>query len=253
MIVFGGSGGPTGIPTSAARALSFSTLEWSEIAANGTLPVPRSRAAAAFDPVNDELLMFGGQMTAGAPLALPAILSFASGYFLTATPLPADGGSIVRTPAAACQSGGTEVVLRAVPRPGHVFTNWSGDASGSANPLTVTMDATKNVVAHFEPTVAVESSVELRSGLGIIAPNPMLGPATIRYDIGRETAFRLQVLDLLGRRVTTLASGRAVPGTHTLTWNGRTSEHARRLPAGIYFVHLEAEGRVWVRRVVLAR
>ncbi len=255
MVVFGGSIGPTGTPTNAARALSFSTLEWSEIPANGPLPTPRSRAAAAFDPVRDELLMFGGQMTAGAPLALPSILSFASGHFLAATPLPADGGSIVRTPASACQSSGTEVVLHAVPRPGHVFTSWSGDASGSANPLTVIMDATKNIVAHFEPAsaVAVASSAELRTGLGIIAPNPMLGLATIRYDIGRETAFRLQVLDLLGRRVTTLVSGRAAPGAHTLTWNGRTSEHARRLPAGIYFVHLEAEGRVWVRRVVLAR
>ena len=44
---------------------------------------------------------------------------------------------------------GEQVVLTAVPGAGSVFAGWSGDASGSNNPLQVTMNANKNIVARF--------------------------------------------------------------------------------------------------------
>lgn len=45
---------------------------------------------------------------------------------------------------------GTPATLTAVPNPGYRFTGWTGDASGTANPLTITMDADKTVGATFE-------------------------------------------------------------------------------------------------------
>ena len=44
---------------------------------------------------------------------------------------------------------GEQVVLTAVPGTGSVFAGWSGDAGGSNNPLPVTMNANKNIVARF--------------------------------------------------------------------------------------------------------
>ncbi len=44
---------------------------------------------------------------------------------------------------------GTTVTLTAIPGPDSVFAGWSGDVTGTANPLTLTMDASKNVVARF--------------------------------------------------------------------------------------------------------
>jgi hypothetical protein len=38
-----------------------------------------------------------------------------------------------------------EVVLTATPVEGESFSHWSGDASGSENPLTITMDDDKSV------------------------------------------------------------------------------------------------------------
>ena len=40
--------------------------------------------------------------------------------------------------------------ITAVPNPGYRFTGWTGDASGTVNPLTITMDADKTVGATFE-------------------------------------------------------------------------------------------------------
>jgi uncharacterized repeat protein (TIGR02543 family) len=45
---------------------------------------------------------------------------------------------------------GTPATLTATPNPGYRFTGWTGDASGTENPLTITMDADKTVGATFE-------------------------------------------------------------------------------------------------------
>lgn len=60
------------------------------------------------------------------------------------------GGGIVNQTACV----GNVVTLQAVPNSGQTFTGWSGDASGTTNPLNVTMTASKTVVANF--TGAVE-------------------------------------------------------------------------------------------------
>lgn len=44
---------------------------------------------------------------------------------------------------------GTTVTLTAVVEPGSVFIGWSGDATGTTNPVTLTMDADKAVTATF--------------------------------------------------------------------------------------------------------
>jgi len=45
---------------------------------------------------------------------------------------------------------GSTAVLAAIPDPGYDFAEWSGDASGVDNPLSVLMDSDKAIVAHFE-------------------------------------------------------------------------------------------------------
>lgn len=45
---------------------------------------------------------------------------------------------------------GSRVELLAIPGKEYLFKEWSGDASGSANPLTVSMNADKKVIALFE-------------------------------------------------------------------------------------------------------
>ena len=44
---------------------------------------------------------------------------------------------------------GTEVSITATPEVGHGFTGWSGDASGTSNPLTITLDEDKSITANF--------------------------------------------------------------------------------------------------------
>ncbi len=67
---------------------------------------------------------------------------------------------------------GTIVTLTANPGPGNTFESWSGDASGSANPTTVVMDADKSIVANFAELRYTLTLASNPSGSGSIDASP---------------------------------------------------------------------------------
>jgi C1A family cysteine protease len=73
-------------------------------------------------------------------------------YRLNASASPEQAGTITVSPSACalsiCESG-TTVQLTAAPSDGFEFVGWSGDVSGDSNPITVVVDADKEVTAHF--------------------------------------------------------------------------------------------------------
>src|SRR5688572_12658688 len=89
------------------------------------------------------------------PLALLAALLFASpsktraaSYSLT---LVTNGsGSVLRNPTNSLYPSGSVVTVTAIPSEGWNFSQWSGDASGNANPLNVTMTSNKVITAEFQ-------------------------------------------------------------------------------------------------------
>jgi uncharacterized repeat protein (TIGR02543 family) len=58
-------------------------------------------------------------------------------------------GTVTRTPSQASYDPGTSVQLTAVPQTGWQFSGWSGDASGSTNPISLTMNGNRTVTATF--------------------------------------------------------------------------------------------------------
>lgn len=59
-------------------------------------------------------------------------------------------------------NGGTVVAVTATPSTGYQFSGWTGDATGTANPLNVTVDANKTISANF--TLIPPSSLTAESG-----------------------------------------------------------------------------------------
>lgn len=81
-------------------------------------------------------------------------------------------------------------------------------------------------------------------------PTPSRGQAALRYVTPEGARARLLVFDTFGRRVRSLP---AESGAQTVVWDG-TADNGRRLPAGLYVVRLEIDGRVAAeRRLMLLR
>src|SRR3989339_385981 len=69
-------------------------------------------------------------------------------------------GTVAKSPDQASYNYGSQVQLTATPTVGYSFTNWSGDASGAVNPVTINMDGDKNITANYSIntyTIAITS------------------------------------------------------------------------------------------------
>ena len=78
-------------------------------------------------------------------------------------------------------------------------------------------------------------------------PNPAQDGATVTFNISEAVPVRVEVLDVLGRRVALLADGPVAAGEHTLRWE------AGALPSGLYLVRLTAGNAVQTQRLTLVR
>jgi len=70
-------------------------------------------------------------------------------------------------------------------------------------------------------------------------PNPFNPTTAIRFALPLPTAVQLDVYDILGQRIRSLASGPMAAGYYTLLWNGRDAL-GRQVGAGVYFYLLQA-------------
>ncbi|MCP4123178.1 MAG: hypothetical protein GY751_15600, partial [Bacteroidetes bacterium] len=79
------------------------------------------------------------------------------GYTLTTS--VNGNGTVMLNPPGGTYSAGTQVTLTANPDSGTQFNFWSGDASGSVNPLTVTVTSNMSISANFSSTGGCSYSI----------------------------------------------------------------------------------------------
>jgi uncharacterized repeat protein (TIGR01451 family) len=78
-------------------------------------------------------------------------------------------------------------------------------------------------------------------------PNPFNPVTTIRYDVPEQAAVRVEVFDLLGRRVRLLVDGSLPAGYHEVRFD------ASSMSSGIYLARMTAGRFMAVRRMVLVK
>ncbi|MEO0472727.1 MAG: carbohydrate-binding domain-containing protein, partial [Bacteroidota bacterium] len=82
----------------------------------------------------------------------------------------ANDGSISLSPAGGTYDSGTVVTLTPLPNSGFEFDNWSGDASGSSNPIQIVMDGNKSVTANFSTIPTYSLNVSASNGSVSLSP-----------------------------------------------------------------------------------
>jgi hypothetical protein len=78
-------------------------------------------------------------------------------------------------------------------------------------------------------------------------PNPFNPTTTLMYELPEAMNVRLEVFDLLGRRVRVLDEGPRTSGAHSLTFD------ATGLSTGVYVYVLKAGGTRLTRKMILLR
>jgi hypothetical protein len=84
------------------------------------------------------------------------------------------------------------------------------------------------------------------------SPNPFTAQTKIQLRLPQDTRIDIEVLDVAGRLVTSLAAGDFPAGQHVLAWDG-TSANGVRVAAGTYFYRVRANGVETSRKMMLVR
>jgi uncharacterized repeat protein (TIGR02543 family) len=82
------------------------------------------------------------------------------------------GGTTAKNPNLTGYASGAVVQVTATPNTGYTFSGWTGDASGTTNPLSVTMNSDKNIIANFTLIPVVTYSLNVTSNNGVVVKNP---------------------------------------------------------------------------------
>ncbi len=118
-------------------------------------------------------------------------------YTLSVNPNPPGGGSITVTPLKSSYNANDLVTLTASTNTGYVFSNWSGDATGTAASIQITMTKNMTVTANFAftaisytltvtPYPIMFGTVTLSPGGGSYSPGTQV-TITARSIFGRTT------------------------------------------------------------------
>jgi hypothetical protein len=141
-----------------------------------------------------------------------------------------------------------------VPSGSSAVLPWSGLAAGVRHEWYVSVSdghtARTGPAWWFTTSAPTAVGGPAHGGLALAppAPNPARGTVRLSFDLPRATRVRMDVLDVQGRLVATLADGEFGAGRHERAWDGATT---RGRAAGLYFVRLRTPDGRLVRRVVL--
>ncbi|MBD3233194.1 MAG: T9SS type A sorting domain-containing protein [candidate division Zixibacteria bacterium] len=78
-------------------------------------------------------------------------------------------------------------------------------------------------------------------------PNPFNATTTISFELPYASDVSLEIFNVLGQKVETLANGHREAGQHTITWD------AANQASGVYFYKLQMGDRIFTRKVSLLK
>ncbi|MBT4611450.1 MAG: T9SS type A sorting domain-containing protein [Gemmatimonadetes bacterium] len=83
-------------------------------------------------------------------------------------------------------------------------------------------------------------------------PNPFNSGTVIRYAVAQGQDIELAIYNLAGQKVVQLVDGFRAPGQYSVSWDGG-DERGQPLASGLYLYHLQSDGRVETRKLLLLR
>jgi hypothetical protein len=109
--------------------------------------------------------------------------------------------------------------------------------------------ALSNIVVRNGPTSGIGPSAQTLS-FSAPWPNPAGGSVHWTYTLPQAEDVRVDVFDLLGRHIHTVASGMRAAGAAELVWDLR-DDSGRKVDAGLYFVRARIGSNEWTRRLTI--
>jgi len=145
------------------------------------------------------------------------------------------------------RSGTPILVTSGASRP--TFVDWKGDSD-----LDLIVGGYEGNVQYFENTrTGIVEQASRRTSRGLtISPNPAANKAMLGYTLARPTPVQINVYSVSGRCVASPVNRSSEAGTQQIVWDLR-DDFGQKLPAGVYFVELNAGTEVTTARMLIVK
>ncbi len=268
MVIYGGAIALSGSETffGDTWALDFDSEPpvWSELQPGGTLPSVRDNLPAAYDALDDRMIIFGGwsgtsflsdtQFLTWGDTSTEALMAGSGRATPTSAHLEWEVNAATGTHAAVYRkvSGGewTALAEAEVDGAGNVSFDDATVAEGQNYDYMLVVGSQRGETfggttsIHVPLTLDVEASSS-DFALHGVTPNPVARDMTVLLSLPTADPATLDLMDATGRRWLELELGGLGAGRH------RVALAPGRAPAGLYFLRLQQRGRVAMTRVVM--
>jgi hypothetical protein len=85
-----------------------------------------------------------------------------------------------------------------------------------------------------------------------VFPNPFSNSSTISFTLSQSQKVLINIYDVNGRMLKTLANEQMQPGLHQLTWDAK-DEEGNNISAGIYFLRIETKDNSETKKIIFER
>jgi len=141
-------------------------------------------------------------------------------------------------------------------------TNGSGTATFYVNPSST---GTISVVAWARDHISYQGDISVTgtgfeveeiqnyiNGVDAVYPSPAVSSATILFTLASAGTARVDVYDVTGRIVSTLAAEEMAAGQHSLAWNLEDANNAV-VPSGVYHIRISTADWTGITNLVVTR
>lgn len=111
----------------------------------------------------------------------------------------AENGTVELNPPGGIYNEGSQVTITAIPDEGYAFESWSGDASGTSNPKTLSVNRNRNITANFIPVSAINNSHD--EWAIKVYPNPANKRINLEFGLSWKDEVTITVHDIHGNMV----------------------------------------------------
>jgi hypothetical protein len=144
---------------------------------------------------------------------------------------------------------------------GQMFMDFTGNGSNgflgyspepdSADPVWVQSDAP---IEGYPSSISNDSGRQLPGSVTLAQnyPNPFNKNTDIRFSLPKTSYVKLEIYDMLGRKVRTLIDRMLGLGTHLVSWNGK-SDAGQLLSSGIYLYSIKAGDFEQTRKMLMLK
>ena len=83
-------------------------------------------------------------------------------------------------------------------------------------------------------------------------PNPFNPSTSIRYGLPKNSYVKIEIIDMLGRKVRSLVAEVKQAGYHEANWDG-LDDNSNKVASGVYLYTMETKGHMETKKLLLIK